>query len=489
MKLRALVRAGQPTSCDGRFVLTPDAWRGMVEELPHCRARLCGLWSDGAQVHALFLDGTGPLIASVEVDGGRYHALSPARAGAQAHERMIHDLWGVEAMGATGTAPWLDQGQWGVTWPLRERPPPAPPPPEGVEFDDGSAMERAGGIMLGYGPAEGGFHAPLHLRLGVPGERIMQVHTRMGYAHRGLCARMRGNTLAGAAGLVARIDATATVAHQLALARAVAAAGGAADWLARSAIFPAELERVATHLDMLGQMADLLADGRFATLAATLLERVRQACHALYGHRLLFDVFSPPDAHAARVPAAGMMDDLHAGCLALKRLFWRPRGLATQLLGRGVLTTDVARHWGIAGCAGRASGIEADLRRDGPGYAPGWLTPPPRGGGDMTARLATRLHEMGESVAILSTADTLPELPPHPGPDDMTGEGLGLAEGPAGPVWHWVRVKNGRIAAWWCGDPSLAHIQALPAILSGAMYEDVDPVLISLGLSAAGADL
>lgn len=107
----------------------------------------------------------------------------------------------------------------------------------------------------------------------------------------------------------------------------------------------------------------------------------------------------------------------------------------------------------------------------------------------MTARLATRLHELGESMQILRTVAAVPALPAQPPAEGMCGEGLGLAEGPAGPVWHWLRVHDGRIAAWWCGDPSLAHIQALPAILSGAVYEDVAPILTSLGLSAAGADL
>lgn len=483
MTLRGLVGAGRPAACAGRFELGADGWRMMVEALPRSTARLCGLWSDGMQVHALFHDGPGPFMASVAVPEGRYLALSPARPGAEAHERMLHDLWGIEAMGAVGTAPWLDQGQWGVTWPLRERAPPAPPPPEGVEFIDGAAMERAGGTMLGHGPSEGGFHAPLHLRLGLPGEGITQVRPRMGYAHRGLCARMRGNTLAGGARLAARIDAGATVAHQLAFARAVAAASGV-DTSCPLAIFPAELERVATHLDSVAQMAELQADGRLANLAATLLEHVRQLGHAVYGHRLLFDVVPRRDAAA---PAPEMMAALHEGCATLRRLFWRPRGLATQLLGRGVLSAGAARQWGIGGCVGRASGIEADLRAQDPAYAPGWLTPPPRSEGDMTARLSTRLHELGESVRILGNAGVMPE-PPVPA-QCVDGEGLGMAEGPAGPVWHWLRVEDGRIAAWWCGDPSLAQIQALPAILHGAVYEDVEPILTSLGLSAAGADL
>ncbi|GAN87597.1 NADH-quinone oxidoreductase [Komagataeibacter intermedius] len=481
-----LIRSGMPAACAGRFVLDGGAWRDMVENLRHSTLPLLGLWSDGVQIHALFMEGTCPLLASVAVMDGRYLALSPVRAGAAAYERITQDLWGIEGMGATDSAPWLDQGRWPVTWPLHDRPPPAPAPPEGVEFTDDAAMVQAGGTVVGYGPAEGDFHSPFHLRLGLPGERIMQVRTRMGYAHRGLCARMRGATVAQAARLVARIDATATVAHQVAFARALGAAGeqAGAD-MDDAAMFVGELERIAIHLDTLATAADLLADGRFAILAATLLERVRQACRDGCGSRLLFDVL-PPAGDTGRAVSIPMeiLTELRTGCATLRRLFWRPRGMAMQARGRGILSADAARRWGIAGCVGRASGAEGDLRA----YVS--RSAGHEGmGGDVADRLAMRLQEVETAVGILSTFDGAAVSVPAGHGAHGSGEGVGCVEGPTGPVWHWVRVEHGRVAAWWCGDASLLLFQALPGILSGAVYEDVPLILTSLGLSAAGADL
>lgn len=127
---------------------------------------------------------------------------------------------------------------------------------------------------------------------------------------------------------------------------------------------------MATHLDVLAQMADMLGDGRLASQAATLLEDVRQLCHAVYGHRLLFDVLP---LRSTAVLAPQVLEELQMDCMALRRLFWRPRGLAAQLMGRGVLPAATARQWGIAGCAGRASGGEADLRRHDPFMLPAGL--------------------------------------------------------------------------------------------------------------------
>ncbi|QHC35843.1 NADH-quinone oxidoreductase [Komagataeibacter xylinus] len=460
----ALIRQGTPTPCAGRFVLDVDAWQAMTAGLRDADLPLLGLWADGVQVHALFCHGPTLLVASVGVLPEGYSALSPVRVGAQGPERIIHDLWGIPAIGGRRD-PWLDQGRWPVAMPLAAHPVPTPGLPEGREFIDGPMVIQAGGTVLGYGPAEGNFRAPFHLRLGLPGERIDEVQPCMGYAHRGLAARLRGLAPQQAVRLVARIDATATVAHQLAFARALHNATGTAmpaQGVAAGVMLGA-MERIATHLDVLAQVSAMLGDGRSATLAATMLEQVRQACRAACGRRLLFDVIPP----AAPLPLR--VDDTQLAMLAaehatLHRLFWRPRGLAALARGRGVLSAAMAARWGIVGCNARAA---------------------QKGQGDMTDRLDVRLSEIGESLSVLAAPPECSVMKAEGG----GGEGLGWAEGPAGPVWHWLRLEAGHVAAWWCGDPSLAQVQALPAILSGAVYEDVGLILVSLGLSATGADL
>ncbi|MGY6768738.1 NADH-quinone oxidoreductase [Komagataeibacter sp. NFXK3] len=460
----ALIRHGAPTPCAGRFVLEADAWQAMIAGLRAADLPLLGLWSDGVQVHALFRHGPTPLVASVAVSPDGYPALSPVRVGAQAPERIIHELWGIPVIGGR-CDPWLDQGRWPVATPLAAHPAPTPGLPEGREFIDGPAVMQAGGTVLGHGPAEGNFRAPFHLRLGLPGERIVAVQPCMGYAHRGLAARLRGLAPQQAVRLVARIDATATVAHQLAFARALHNATGTpmpAQGVA-AGVMLGHVERIATHLDVLAQAGAMLGDGRSATLAATMLEQVRQACRDLCGRRLLFDVIPPPAALKPRMDDT-QLATLVAGHTALYRLFWRPRGLAAQARGKGVLSAATAARWGIMGCNARAA---------------------ERGQGDVTDRLDARLSEIGESLSLLAALPESPVMEVEGG----GGEGLGRADGPAGPVWHWLRLEAGHVAAWWCGDPSLALVQALPTILSGAACEDVELILVSLGLSATGADL
>ena len=464
VEVAALIRQGAPTPCAGRFVLEAEAWQAMIAGLRAADLPLLGLWSDGVQVHALFHHDPIPLVASVAVSPDGYPALSPVRVGAQGPERIIHDLWGIPAIGGRGE-PWLDQGRWPVATPLAAHRAPTPGLPEGREFIDDAAVRQAGGTVLGYGPAEGNFRAPFHLRLGLPGARIEAVQPCMGYAHRGLAARLRGLAPQQAARLVARIDAPATVAHQLAFARALHNATGTAMPAqdVAAGVMLGAMERIATHLDVLAQAGAMLGDERSATLAASMLEQMRQMCRNVCGRRLLFDVIPPAVTFPVRVDDA-QLATLAVEHASLHRLFWRPRGLAAQARGKGVLSATMAARLGIMGGNARAAR---------------------KGQGDVTDRLEVRLGEIGASLALLAGPPESTVMEAEGGGE----EGLGWAEGPAGPLWHWLRLEAGHVAAWWCGDPSLALAQALPAILSGAAYEDVDLIVVSLGLSATGADL
>jgi NADH:ubiquinone oxidoreductase subunit D len=79
----------------------------------------------------------------------------------------------------------------------------------------------------------------------------------------------------------------------------------------------------------------------------------------------------------------------------------------------GVLSNQAARDLGIVGMAARASGIDADLRRDHPhdAYRKLQFEVPVESGGDVRARLMVRAREVEQSFRIVNGAlDLLPEL-------------------------------------------------------------------------------
>ena len=70
-----------------------------------------------------------------------------------------------------------------------------------------------------------------------------------------------------------------------------------------------------------------------------------------------------------------------------------------------------------------------------------------------------------------------------------SGEGIGLADGPGGEIWHWLRLDYGQIASVFLCDPAWVHWPLLEAVMAGGQVEDLPLVLASFGLSSSGADL
>ena len=487
-----LIRRGEAEAGAWRFRLDEDGWRDLVEALRHDPLPFVTLWADGRDVHALFLDGgERPLVASVEPYGGRYLGLSPVRPAAAPFERCMQDLWGFSAMDARDSRPWLDQGLWSATWPLSDRPGPVAWPPEPPDFRPVPADH----MILGSGPADGGHHAPGHLRLALDGGgAVGQAEWRLGYAHRGVAARLSGLDAAGAVRLAGRVVAGASVAHQSALCRAIENATGQAADIAttRSRVLLAEIERAATHLLDLSRVARPAGAGALAAECERVREAILERCGRVGGHRLLMDCVGPGGAgdpamdDAAASMAVGVADLLESARDRLVRCRAWP-GLEMRIAGVGVLEQLVARTLGVGGVVGRASGREEDLRRLVPGYRREWLDSGVRRGGDVAARIDLRLAELGSVARLLraaagsapAVARTLPGV----------GEGVGCAEGPRGAVWYWVRILDGRVAAAHVCDPALAQASALEHVLVGAQAEDVAMIVRSFGLSAAGADL
>ena len=453
----ALIRAGAAAPAAGglRFELSASAWAELAERLHIDPLPLETLWSDGTAVHALFLEQPDtPLLASVAVESRRYLALSPARPGMAVCERIVRDLWGLEAMGARDLRPWLDHGHWGTTAPLSARPGPAAWPPEPPAFRFDAADEAAGAFQLGIGPVQGLVEGPAQLRLTVDGERIRRIEPLLGHGHRGVVGLSRGREPRAAARLVARIDAQATVAHQCAFARAVEAASALA--------VPAELEalrnamtaaeRLAVHLHHLGRVARRAGLDRAASLAASLREAVPVACAAAFGHRLMLDAVvpgglagSPDPVGLEALPAT--LDRVEAGLPALRR----------------ALLDDPA----------------ASRRLGGSSPDNAWT------------RCRDRLDRCREAIDLARRRLAEVEAPvPHrpAGPAVGTREGLGRAGAVHGTVWHWVRLEAGLVSALHVHDPVSSSWSMLEQLAQGLAVAELPLLCASLGLSSSGAD-
>ncbi|MGE0417739.1 MAG: nickel-dependent hydrogenase large subunit [Acetobacteraceae bacterium] len=478
-----------------RHLLDRASWQALAQALAADPLRLMGMWANTTQIHALFLDETtmAAMVASCPVEAGAYPALSPVRPGAAWYERMIQDLWGHHAEAGHDARPWLDHGHWLLTHPLSARPGPPLPQAEPPTFLGAEDDVR---MRLPIGPVTGLIEEAAHLRLTLDGPRTAAAEARLGYAHRGVLALMRGRPARDAARFAARLVGDMTVAHSLAYARACESALDTTipERAAGLRAIMGELERIALHLDALGRLSELTGQAQLhtrCTLARETLARLAEAC---FGHRLMMDAVVPGglthDISAEGLAAiAGILDDVAADLPVMSGLL-DSASLAGRQDGLGDVGRAEVAAWGVGGVIGRAAGHPFDARVFDPIFADLALAPALETGGDAAARSRLRIEEIVESIRLVRTLlGILPDGPVSAPLPLESGEGLACVESGRGDVWHWVRLDHGRVATVFPRDPGWAAWPLAERILAGADPEDVPLIRCSLGLSSAGVDL
>lgn len=470
-----------------RHLLGPEAWRALADALRRDpEPALLGLWAETAHVHALFMGST-PLMASVPVEGGSYAALSPGRPAAALFERMIHDLWGHVATHGTDLRPLLDHGRWPILRPLSLRPAPNAALPE----PRAPGSVEPGQYQVSVGPVGSGMVDPVHLRVTAMGETVARTEARLGYAHRGVLALMRGKPLRSASPLAARIAADSTVAHAVAFARACEAALDVDPPPRGHALrgVLAELERIASHLATLGAALPGQPDARCGAMR----EAVLRASQAAFGHRLLLDCILPGGsvdlAPGGQAAVLGVLDRIAAEWPSVLRALDDMAGVTA---GLGTVDPGLVAQLAPGGVVGRSAGRGGDARLvpGYPPYDPPPARPPPSSAGDVDARLRLRLHEIRDSEALLR--GWLAALPPGPvnvAVPTASGEGLGVAEGPYGDVWHWLRLDAGTVATNFVRDPRWLHWPLIEAACSGGALGDLPLIVRSFNPAVSGLEL
>ncbi len=178
--------------------------------------------------------------------------------------------------------------------------------------------------------------------------------------------------------------------------------------------------------------------------------------------------------------------------------------IAALFSGRGVLTEDKIRAWGLSGVIARSSGLAYDLRRN-----PGYLTylelfsqadiepsTPALGEGDCLARFRQWASELGESAALVRAgldglsnspanfATTLPKIVKVPRSSSYVE-----IESALGTAGVFVSSRGGT-TPWRVGlrNASFVNLQAAERLLVGEHVDDVGLVVASLGYTVGDVD-
>jgi Ni,Fe-hydrogenase III large subunit/Ni,Fe-hydrogenase III component G len=438
--------------------------------------------------------------AAVPAEAPAIVSLATLHYPASRFEREIYDLFGIVAEGHPDPRPLVRHAFWPADYfPLRKGAQPR-------EFtDDGRAFPftEVGGegvYEIPVGPVHAGVIEPGHFRFSVVGETIIDMKSRLYFTHKGTEKLFEGREPGASVELAERVSGDTTIGHSLAFCQALEAATDTsvparARWLR---VILLEMERLYNHVADFGMIANDTGYAVAHSHCFRIRERLLRLNKRLTGNRLLRGGVIP----------GGVGHDLPAGLDlpgevgAALRDFDDIVGLTLEntlvmdrLEGTGRLATRTARDHGVLGYVARASGIDADVRRDHPfaAYRDLEVRVPVFESGDVKARALVRVEEARESVRLIREA--VSRLPGGPlaaplGTLPPFAPAFGLVEGWRGAVLHWVMADGtGRLHRVKIVDPSFLNWRPLSYALLKNIVPDFPLCNKSFNQSYSGNDL
>ena len=445
------------------------------------------------------------LTARVALAAGRpsFASIATRSFAASRFEREIHDLLGLTPLGHPDPRRLALHQFWPAGYhPLRQDVAPR------TDFtDEGQPfpfrrVEGPGVFEITVGPVHAGIIEPGHFRFSVEGETVVNLETRLGFVHKGVEKLFETLPFERTPELAERISGDTSVGHALAFCEALEAIAGCrvparAAWLRVLAL---ELERLYNHVGDVGMIVNDTGYAFGHAHCFRLREELLRLNARLSGHRLLRGAVVPGGiggalASASLAGVADAVDRVVGEFLDIARLSLDNTMVLERLQGTGRLTHRTAREMQVVGLVARASGVDADVRRDAPfaAYAQAPLHVPVYDTGDVWARTMVRLDETRQSSALIRAAATaagdgaartaLGEL-------RAGADAIGLVEGWRGPIWHWVTAGGPTsLARVKVVDPSFRNWPALEYAVLNNIVPDFPLCNKSFNLSYSGNDL
>ncbi|HNV71413.1 MAG TPA: NADH-quinone oxidoreductase subunit C [Candidatus Ozemobacteraceae bacterium] len=454
------------------------------------RLRLVGVMSDPSR---------GSIELASAVVEEEYPALTPDCPAAHWFEREIAEQWGLRPLGH----PWLKPIRFHRSY----RP--------GFDAWDRSAEEPLLPCVTNFyrvegdevhevavGPVHAGVIEPGHFRFQCHGENVFHLEISLGYQHRGIERALRGGPTPRTQLLMETLAGDTTIGHGLAYVQ-LREALGAAKVPARAHVLRGialELERLANHVGDLGALANdvgfLPTASYCGRLRGDFLNLSAMICGSRFGRNLLTPGGVRFDLDAERLKK--FSDRFHEVVIDTEnaiQLLWDSSSVLARFEQTGTVPLGMARDLGLVGVAGRASGIEHDVRKDFPRGifqfhqipVSAWST------GDVFGRAYVRWLEIQRSEGFIKTMlRSLPATPivgecQNPEPGRVV---VSLTEGWRGAVCHAAMTDaEGRFLWYKVVDPSFHNWMGLAMALRGQQISDFPLCNKSFNLSYCGHDL
>jgi ech hydrogenase subunit E len=342
--------------------------------------------------------------------------------------------------------------------------------------------------VIPFGPQHPVLPEPLHLKLVMQDEKIIEAIPAIGYVHRGLEKLTETKDIHQNVFILERICGICSFKHALAYCQGIENLMGIeAPRRARFLrVIWGELHRMHSHLLWLGLMADAFGFESLFMQSWREREKIMDIMEATAGSRVIISTNQIGGTRRDISPEmlrqiVNVVDEVKTGVANVEKTFLNDYTVKHRTVGIGLLSKEDAYLWGAVGPLARASGIDQDLRALGyAAYGELDFEPVVAADGDCNARNYVRIHELYQSIDLIKQA--VAKIPQGeisvPVKGNPQGEVISRVEQPRGEAFYYMRANGTKnLERVRVRTPTFANIPALLKMLPGHQLADV-PVLI-----------
>lgn len=345
--------------------------------------------------------------------------------------------------------------------------------------------------VIPFGPQHPVLPEPLHLKLVMEDEKIVEAIPSIGYVHRGLEKLLQTKDYVQNIFVVERICGICSVMHALAYCQGIEELmkieiPSRAKYLR---VIWSELHRMHSHLLWAGLFADAFGFESLFMQSWRIRETIMDLLEKTAGNRVVISAITIGGTRRD-ISDEGIKEiieklaDVEKDLKEISKTFLNDYTVKKRTVGIGLLPKEKAHELGAVGPTLRGSGIELDIRSTGyAAYGELDFKPVVMQDGDCYARLAVRIGELFQSIDLIRQAiGKLPKgeyaVPVKGNPD---GEVITRVEQPRGEVFYYIKANGSKnLDRMRVRTPTFSNIPPLLSMLPGCQLADVPVIVLTI---------
>jgi len=345
--------------------------------------------------------------------------------------------------------------------------------------------------VIPFGPQHPVLPEPLHLKLVLQDEKVLEAVPAIGYVHRGLEKLTETKDITQNIFVVERICGICSFMHALAYCQGIETLMGVQvpDRARYLRVVWGELHRTHSHLLWLGLLADSFGFESLFMQAWRCREQVIDLMEQTAGSRIIISTNTVGGTRRDIGPEmlkhiVEVVGNVEKELKAISKVFLNDYTVQHRLRDVGTLTKEDAYQLGAVGPVARASGINQDMRTLGyAAYNELDFAPVVETAGDSYARTVVRLRELSQAIDLLRQVEA--KIPAGeisvPVKGNPEGEIVSRVEQPRGEVLYYLKADGTKfLSRVRVRTPTFANIPALLHMLPGHLLSDVPVLILSI---------